>query len=250
MNILISLIAAELIKLRRTLALWMVFIAPLVVIALQIMLWLNHKEGIGFDADLWIMFATNIFSMWAIFMYPLFCALVVALVYHYEHTTSGWQKMYTLPVPRWTILFAKISVAMMLLFASGIVLFAGIIAGGFLTDLAHPAIEMPLEIPYGHIFRQWASMTGASLMIFAIQHWASLRWTTLSVPIGTGIAGTFFAIFATSWKYGHFYPWLMPIHVLHRTDGKEVIALWVGIIGGIILLAAMNIIESRRIRTV
>ena len=61
-----------------------------------------------------------------------------------------------------------------------------------------------------------------------------------------GIAGTFIAIFASSWKYGHFYPWLMPIHALHRTDGKEIIALWVGVLGGLLILIAMNVIESRR----
>lgn len=240
------LIGAEIKKLRRTLALWMVVIAPLVVTALQILLWMNQKNGIGYDADLWILFTMNIFSMWSIFMFPLFCALVVALLYHYEHTTSGWQKMYTLPVPKWNVLAAKQTAAFLLLLASGIVLCAGTIAAGFIVDALHPAIEMPLVIPYGYLFAKWSAMTGASLLVVSLQHWASLRWSTLSVPIGVGIAGTFVAMFASSWKYGHFYPWLMPLHVLHKTDGHEITALWGGLAGGIVVSTVMIFVESRR----
>jgi ABC-2 type transport system permease protein len=242
----LTLIASEILKLRRTLALWMVVIAPMVVVLLQILLWMNQKEGIGFDADLWIMFTMNIFSMWSIFMFPLFCALVVALLYHYEHTTSGWQKLYTLPVPKWSVLAAKQAAAVLLLLASGIVLCGGTIAAGFVVDALHPAIDMPREIPFGYLIPKWCAMTGASLLILSIQHWASLRWTTLSVPIGVGIAGTFAAMFASSWKYGHFYPWLMPLHVLHKTDGSEITALWTGFAGGLCLHIVMTIVESRR----
>jgi hypothetical protein len=246
MRSLISLFSSEIVKLKRTLALWMVLIAPLFVIVLQCALWLNQSDGIGTDADLWLMFSTNILSMWGIFMFPLFCALVVALVYQYEHTTSGWQKLYTLPVSRWHVLAAKQSAALFLLLASGITLFAGTIAAGFVVDAMHPNIDMPSYIPVAEMARRWTLVFIASLMVFAVQNWVSLRWTSLSVPIGTGIGGTFVAIFATSWKYGHFYPWLMPIHVLHRTDGKEWPGLWIGSLGGILLLIVMNVVESRR----
>lgn len=246
MNILLSLFSSELLKLKRTLAVWMVMIAPAFVIVLQCAIWLNQKDGIGTDADLWLMFTTNILSMWGIFMFPLFCALVVALVYQYEHTTSGWQKMYTLPVSRWSVIAVKQSAALFLLLSSGIFLFAGTIVAGFAVDMLHPNIDMPSHIPVAEMARRWTLVFIASLLVFAIQNWVSLRWTSLTAAIGTGIGGTFVAIFATSWKYGQFYPWLMPIHVLHRTDGKELPGLWIGSLGGIAVLIIMTIIESKR----
>lgn len=246
MKTLLRLIASEILKLKRTLALWMVIVAPAIVVALQSALWLNQSDGIGTDYDLWLMYSSGILSMWGIFMFPLFCALVVALVYHYEHATSGWQKMYTLPVAKWSVIGAKQSAALLLLFASGCILFAVTILGGLIVDALHPNIEMPSYIPYAEMLRRWSLVFVSSLMVFAIQNWISLRWTTLSVPIGAGIGGTFVAIFATSWKYGHFYPWLMPIHALHRTDGKELAGLWIGSLGGIVLLLIMNAVESHR----
>ncbi len=246
MKTFIGLLIAEVLKLRRTLALWMVLIAPAFVILLQVMLWMNYHDGISIDADLWIMFFTNILSMWAIFMFPLFSALVVALLYHYEHTTSGWQKLFSLPVPKWQVLAAKQAAGFVLLCASGVVLFAGTVAGGMVVDVLHQKIEMPADIPVAAMAERWGKIFLASATIVALQHWVSLRWTTLAVPIGAGITGTFVAVFASSWKYGHFYPWLIPIHVLHRTDGKEVTALMVGAILGIVLFIMMIVTESRR----
>ena len=48
--------------------------------------------------------------MWAIFMQPLFAALIVALVYHLDHASQGWLRLFVLPVPRWTIPAAKLAV--------------------------------------------------------------------------------------------------------------------------------------------
>lgn len=248
MKIFYALLSSEFIKLRRTLALWMLFIAPLIVLSLQCLLWLNQKEGIGYDADLWIMFASNILSMWAIFMFPLFSALVVSLVYHYEHSTNGWQKLYTLPVPRWKIIATKQTASLLLLVASGVVLFIGIIAGGFFVGQVHPAIDMPQYIPYGTILKKWSAVFASSLLVVAVQNWISFRYSTLSASIGAGIAGTFIALFASGWKYGHFYPWLMALHALFDTDGRATVSLVAGTAGGMIVLIAMNIIESNRER--
>ncbi|MEK7729091.1 MAG: ABC transporter permease, partial [candidate division KSB1 bacterium] len=107
MKLWLALIRAELLKLKRTLALAMIFVAPTVVVALQVALLFNNKEGWGFDVDMWKYFYNSLTSLWAIFMLPLFSALVVALVYHYEHANNGWLKLFALPVPKSMIIATK-----------------------------------------------------------------------------------------------------------------------------------------------
>lgn len=230
------LISSEFLKLKRTLALWMILLAPLLVILLQCFIWLNQKEGIGYDADLWLMFTNNILSMWAIFMFPLVCALILALVYHYEHANAGWLKMYSLPVPRWMIMVSKIITSLLLMAGSYGVVIGGSVAAAFAVDALHPNISMPSDIPIGTIVERAGSVWAATMTVFAIQNFVSWRWTTLSVPIGVGITGTFLALFASSWKYGYLFPWLTGVHALFKTADIYPISLWGGFGAGIIIL--------------
>jgi len=66
------------------------------------------------------------------------------------------------------------------------------------------------------------------------------------VSLGVGIGGTFVALFASGWKYGYLYPWLIPLRVLHEDSTKFWIALLVGSAGGIIILAATLYDSIRR----
>ncbi len=237
MKALLSLLRAEILKLKRTLALWMVLVAPAVVVAMQIMLLLNRKAGWDADVDYWKFFATTTLSMWSIFMLPLFTALMVALVYGFEHGTNGWLKLYTLPVPKWSVVAAKQIVTALLLLTSTAALAALIIAGGFVLDALHPGLEMPARIPLGTICARAGLTFASALAILALQNWVSMRWSALSASVGVGIAGTFFALFASGWKYGYLYPWLIPIRVLYGDGYHSSIALMAGILGGLLIFA-------------
>ncbi len=71
-----------------------------------------------------------------------------------------------------------------------------------------------------------------------------MRWSTLSVSLGVGISGTFVALFASSWKY---YPWLIPVRVLHgQEQNRYGMALVAGSVGGLVLLAAGLMDVTRR----
>ncbi len=239
MKLWLALFRAELLKLKRTLALAMIFVAPTVVVILQVALLLNNKEGWGFDVDVWKFFSNSITSMWAIFMLPLFSALVVALIYNYEHANNGWLKLFALPVPKSMIIAAKQIVSTGIVFASMLALLLATIAGGFVLDALHPKMSFPAEIPILTLLGRSGLVFLSALAIIAIQNWVSMRWSTLSVALGAGIAGTFVALFASGWKYGHFYPWLIPIRVLHGQEQSWYwIAFLVGSVGGLVLFIA------------
>lgn len=72
----------------------------------------------------------------------------------------------------------------------------------------------------------------ASWLIIAIHTWVSVRWSGFPIPLGTGIAGTFFALFAAAASVGKYYPWLLPMNIF--LEGRATTAIVLGVAGGII----------------
>ena len=124
MSAFLSMCRVEALKLRRTLALWMVLVAPAVVVVLQLLVATRSRDGmLGADVDLWLTFQKNVLTLWAVFMQPLFAALVATLVYHADHASQGWLRLFVLPVPRWTVPAAKLAAVFALVSAANLVLF-------------------------------------------------------------------------------------------------------------------------------
>src|SRR4029078_8642962 len=118
---LIRALNAELLKLKRTLAFRVVFVLPLLIAVLQFFILLRKKKSApGFN--LWQTHGTNSFQIWAVFMMPLLIALVTALLNGIEHSDKQWKHLFALPVPRYSVYFAKLIVAQGLILMSTLVL--------------------------------------------------------------------------------------------------------------------------------
>ena len=237
---------AELLKLKRTLALAVTFAAPAAVVALQMLVWLRNREGFDVDADLWLSFVNNVLAMWALFMYPMLAALVAALIYHLEYASTGWLRVYTWPTPRWVIPSAKLAALLTLLTVASVVLVVGCVAGAWLVGLVHPRIDLPEEIPVADILSRWGRVAAAGLFFVAIQNFVSLWWASMTLSLGVAMVGTFVGLFASGWKAGIYYPWLVPLRTLYGRDDEPAIALAVGVFGGLLVLAATLVVAVRR----
>ncbi len=236
----------EVLKLRRTLALAVCLVAPLLVVVFQVALWLRRIEGLRPGVDPWAAFHLNAFSMWAIFMQPLTVALAVALVYQVEHANHGWSRMGVLPMPRRAVPAAKAFVCVCLSLLATLVLAAGCAAGTLVAAALHPAIEIRSAPPLALLAGRTARGFVASLLVVAIQVAVSGRWAALVVPLGTGVGGTFLALFGFGWRYGPYYPWLLPSHALHGGPDVAGRVAVLGGVGGLLVLAAAVFAEARR----
>lgn len=241
-----AVLGIEVLKLRRTLALATCALAPAIVVTFQVALWLRQKDGLGADVEPWLSFLTNALSMWAIFMSPLTTALVVALVHHAEHAHQGWFRLALLPVPRWTVPAAKAAVSTGLLLLATLLLLLGCLSGTWVADLLHPAIAIETAPPLGTMLLRTGRVFAASLAVLAIQVAVSLRWASMVVPLATGVAGTFFALFASGWKLGPYYPWLLPLHAIHGTEEVVARTPLLGAAAGLLLLAATVLLAARK----
>jgi hypothetical protein len=237
---------AELLKLKRTLAFRVIFVLPFFIALLQFfVIWRTKK--IPADFNLWQGHVTNSFQIWAIFMLPLLIALETALLNGIEHADKQWKHLFALPVPRHSIYFAKFIVAQGLILASTLVLALLTVIVGVVATYLRPELAGALavqnsgsvahftvgSVPVFWIAKLALEVWLAAWFIIAIHTWISMRWAGFPIPLGVGIGGTFFALFAASAWIGKYYPWLLPMNLF--LDGRFTTALALGISGGLIV---------------
>jgi len=246
MSAFLRIFRIEALKLRRTLAIWMTLVAPAAVILLQLLIMTRVGGGPGADIDIWLSFQKNALTMWALFMQPLFVALVATLVYHLEHASNGWLRLFVLPVPRWTIPAAKLAAVFGLVTLATIVLFVLDVAATWMAPALNANVELPAEIPWGELVRRTARVFVATLAVVAIQNFVSFRFASVPLSLGVGIVGTFVGLFASSWKGGPYFPWLMGLHVIHGKEALVARIMWMAPLLAGVVAAATIVYASRR----
>jgi len=222
---------AERLKLKRTLAFRMVFVAPLLVAALQFFVILNQRRPAA-DFNLWGMISRASLSVWAVFMLPLLITLETALINGVEHGEKQWKHIFALPVPRHAVYIAKLLIAQALAAVSTLILSALTVVVGLALIRLRPELPHAVAIPYVWILKHAASVWLAAGLIIAIHTWISIRWPGFALALGAGIGGTFFAIFAAGARIGKYYPWLLPMNIF--TKDRFAAALLLGAVGGVI----------------
>jgi len=203
---------AEILKLKRTLALWMALLAPLVVVALQFLIVLTRGEDlIRAGANPWVFLSRNIFMLWSIIMLPLFIALEAALLGHIEHSGSNWKHIFATPLPRRSIYVAKLLAGLILAALGSLVMFCLILLSGGILAQIKPVLALA-ETPCPWIrFLELAFVPFvAAWLLIAIHTWISLRWPNFVLALGIGVAGTMASLFLINSEYGLHFPWTIP----------------------------------------
>jgi hypothetical protein len=222
---------AEILKLKRTLAFRMIFVAPLLVAALEFFVIWNQKR-FNANFNLWDTMPKAALGVWAVFMLPLLIALETALLNGVEHGEKQWKHILALSVPRYAVYVAKLLVAHALALASTLFLSALTALIGLALIRIRPEMPHTNAIPYGWLLKYAVFVWLAAWLITAIHMWISARWAGFTLALGAGVGGTFFAIFAASAQIGKYYPWLLPVNVF--SEERRGAALLLGVIGGVV----------------
>lgn len=246
MTALSQALGAEAIKLRRTLALRMTVIAPLIVVLFQFLQMLDRGRAKPPDGVAWQRYTDGTLALWSLFMLPLLIALETALLAGLEHGPGTWRNLFALPAPRWSTYAAKQLAALIAVLTATGVLVGGTLLTGWVLGLLRP--ELGLGAPAGATALSLARSAGAALLagccILALQSWIALRWASMPLALGVGVAGTFIALFAAGSPRLRFYPWALPIHAYSGADAERALVLGLG--GGLILAVLAVIDLSRR----
>ena len=217
----------------------MAVVTPAVVVALCV-LQLGLADAGNDQSDpkmAWRAFAGASFAVWAFLMLPLFVTLEAALLAGIEHADRQWKHLLALPLPRSAHYLAK-WVALVALLAGASIVFVVLIAfGGWALMHTHPHSGLAGWPPWGWLLSRCLGMVAAALLMATIQLWVSLRWSSFTVAVAAGMAATVAGFMIGQSRWGHLYPWSMPVQLFTRRGGHAGFAMAASAAGAALVLA-------------
>ena len=243
---LLRVLHAETLKMKRTMALKMVVLAPAAVVLLVFFMAANapfstiKRGGPGRE---WAGLMQLTLLFWVALMMPLYIALEAVLIAGLDHSENQWKCLRARPVPRWTWYVAKLIVVVAMLACSIVLLLCGILVAGAILPRLQPELVFGFPVPWAALLRQSAQIAGLAFLSVTIQHWISLRWRSFSVAIGAGMVATVvgyvssMVTFRTE-DWPQYFPWALPMLVLSRHPQSVEGALWTSVAIGLIVATA------------
>lgn len=240
-------LSAETLKLKRTIALKMVVLAPVAVLALtlfmasQVPFSTLHRSRAS--VDVWRALSRVNLQFWGLLMLPMYITLQTALIAGLDHTDNQWKALFARPVPRWSIYVAKLVVVLAMAVISVAILLVGIWVEGKLLNVLNSQLGFGAAGPLSLIATQAAQMTGLAFLFITIQHWVGLRWRSFPIAIGFGIVAivTSFAMLMAAGPYGawpQYFPWSLPMIVLMPRPEHVSLIIWISVVLGIVTSSA------------
>lgn len=249
MNAFLRALDAERLKLRGTLAAWTCLIAPATVVVLYVLQLGLRSLPKGFSADpaqAWLMYSQSVLALWLFLMLPLLITLQSALLAGLEHGEQRWKHLLALPLPRGVHYLAKLVVLAAMTAAGFAVLLALLPVGGLVLMTLRPALGLAGLPDMAWLLRSAGMALAASMLMVAIHTWVSIRWRSFTVAVSIGMGATVAGfLIGQSDRFGHWYPWSMPLQVLAGRGQHVDFVATAGIVGGL-LVAALGLADFRR----
>ena len=230
MNDLIHCYAAEWLKLKRSLALWMViiggFFTPALITIARLASYSRLPQIYSRDENFWLAHWQRSWESMAVFFLPLGAILATSLVAQLEYKNNTWKQLHTLPIAYVTIFAAKLAVILTLLliflalFNIGIYLCAVV---PYLTMVVTFDSSVLENVPTlsalnyefwslrDHFLREDLFYFIDTLPIVGLQYLLALRFKNFLVPVGLGFLFWVSAIAGVSWSYGYVIPYTYPM---------------------------------------
>jgi hypothetical protein len=239
-----KILAVELLKIRRSLALLMMFLVPLFVVLVNLLVFNKKTHIADITARHWQFLWMGSTAMWCYFMLPLYIALVTGLLNGQEHKNQTWRMMLTLPIS--PVLLFAVKGVLAWLFVSGATL---VLAGAVALAIGVLGL-LGANLQGAFDYAIW-SMVGkgilACLPVLVIQHAVSWRFQNLVLPLALGVIATMGITQVGSSEHWIYYPWTYPLMALNGSDvARQHQALMLAAVVGVGLLAASAWYLGRR----
>ncbi len=239
-----NLLRIELLKVKRSQALWMMFAIPLVVAALNLAILLKRTAIGDLGEKQWLRFWMSNTMLWCYFMMPLYIALVTSLLNGHEHKNQTWRLMLTLPISQRELYVAKAVLAWLFVAGANAVLVGAIALAVAVLGVAGASQQGAFAFP---MVAFWAKVSLACVPVLMIQHAVSWRVRNLVLPLALGVIATMGITQIGSSEHWVWYPWsytMMAANGSQAAMRSEALLLAAGV--GAALLAASALILGRR----
>ena len=179
-------ISAELLKIKRTLALRLAVLAPLIIVVLVFATTVQRGGTPAAGVNPLVGFAQLNLTLWTIVMLPFYAAMAAALLAAIEHSGDNWKYLLTLPISLQKLFLSKWLVGLTLLLLSTLVLAAGICLGAAVLRFCKPGWHQA-AVPIGIVALRTLQTFLAAVLLWSIQMWISVRWRNFIVGLVVGV---------------------------------------------------------------
>lgn len=202
---------SEMLKIKRSLALWIVIIGGLftpIIVTVARVIQYKTLPSIYSSDDFWKVLWQNSWESMAIFLLPLGVILTTSLITQIEFKNNTWKQLHTLPLSLTTIFFSKLAVIIVMMLTFFVLFNMGIYLSALVPYLIIAGVPYPkAPMPYGSFLLQDLYYFIDCLPIIALQYLISLKYKNFLVSIGTGFILWVGALASLSWKYGYIIPY-------------------------------------------
>lgn len=218
------LMTAEGLKLRRSAALRLTWLLPLVFVLIE---WLvMERPFLGarvMTPKLQVAFnglqITALVGLWGGFFHPLMVALLPALIFRPEHRFKAWRRLHAMPTSRRGIFLAK--TAWVFLLSAIMLALVGLLLRSerMILGWLNPLLISPSQ--GWEMVRILGWLWLGSLPVLAIYLWVSDRINSLAMPVVFGLVGLMLTVALTGqelpqpWKRD-LIPWVLPYAAAER----------------------------------
>ena len=190
-----SNIKNEFIKLKRTFAFWLTIISALIIPLLFFLIYLVKHANLAQAPEInpWDKFMTNQIQNAIPFFVPMFIILITSLIIQVEHKSSAIKHLFSLPIPKWSVYYSKLSIVIFSIITTYVYFFIAILIFGTLLGLIHSNLGfLDFQPDYLKYIQMLGTSFVATLGIVGVQFWLSFRMKNFIVPLAIGF--TFFVI--------------------------------------------------------
>lgn len=232
---------AETLKMKRTLAAKMVFIAPAVLVLLILFLVSQAPFSMlqsNDPKDEWVGLWRLSLLFWALLVMPLYITLQSALLASLDHSENQWKSLFARPIPRWSVYLAKLAVLIVMAAAGTMLLACGVAMDGEILPRLQSQLSFANRIPWQVILRECAQVVGLALLPLTLQHWVSLRWRSFVVATGIGVMQMVVGFFAVMGGFPQYIPSSLPMILFAHPPANITSALFVSCFLALVVVVA------------
>lgn len=239
----------EFFKLKRTFAFWLTFLSAFFVPAIFFLIYLFRSDKLipADGVNPWDSFLGNQIRAVIPFLMPLFVILITSLIIQVEHKSNGLKHLFTLPIPKWSVYFGKLTIVILAILFAFILFFGIMIATGYIVGLIHPELKLAEISPkymesIQVLFRTFISILG----IIGLQFWLSFRIKNFIIPLGIGIILMIAGMILANGEEALYYPYSYNILSLNPENGQWLPEVCLYSLGYFVLFSVAGFLDVKR----
>lgn len=224
-------LSAEVLKCRRTMAVWLALGIPVLIIGLAwLVLTISNLADAG-NEQKWRFLQNITAEMWTSTCLPIGGAILIGMLWGLEHGSNQLKHILAQPPSRHATFWAK-TTGILVLIALGTALL-GVLCAALATMLGIGPVQW--DVAFERPFRAFA----ASLPTIALVSWLAQRFASFALPVILGVVGMVCGnIAALSDQYWVYVPWAWSSIAANGSDPEvQQQAMLLSLAVGVALLA-------------